>query len=133
MIATLIITIITNHYFHLSSIINIITIITIIIFISTIIIGLTHLDLRSMQIASVAKPKSHKLRVEKLTTLVTNEYLRLKEIEDIGIYVIDQERCVVLYIYVYNQLHHHHHHVHHYHYFQSCSSSSCLSLYSSSS
>jgi hypothetical protein len=37
-----------------------------------------------MQIASVAKPKSHKMRVEKLTTLVTNEYLRLKEIEDIG-------------------------------------------------
>ena len=47
-------------------------------------IGLTHLDLRSMQIASVAKPKSHKMRVEKLTTLVTNEYLRIKEIEDIG-------------------------------------------------
>jgi len=37
-----------------------------------------------MQIASVAKPKSHKMRVEKLTTLVTNEYLRIKEIEDIG-------------------------------------------------
>lgn len=37
-----------------------------------------------MQISSVAKPKGHKTRVEKLTTLVTNEYLRLKEIEDVG-------------------------------------------------
>ena len=66
-------------------------------------IGLTHLDLRSMQIANVAKPKSHKMRVEKLTTLVTNEYLRIKEIEDIGstyafILII---KSVTLYMYIY--------------------------------
>ena len=71
-------------------------------------IGLTHLDLRSMQIANVAKPKSHKMRVEKLTTLVTNEYLRIKEIEDIGCtYVYKLLKalhyiCINIYAHTYN-------------------------------
>lgn len=46
--------------------------------------GSTHQDLRSLEIMNAAKPKAHKSRIEKLTTIVSEKYLHLKEIEQMS-------------------------------------------------
>ena len=46
--------------------------------------GSTHQDLRSLEIMNAAKPKAHKSRIEKLTTVVSADYLHIKEVEQMN-------------------------------------------------